>query len=86
MQKETKKLGMLDIYSLGVGGAIGSGIFVMMGLGIGFTGHSIFLAVLIGCFYMLLAYLYQPLMSSMFVLPGGDYDMKAMLLDRKSVV
>lgn len=79
MQKETKKLGMFDIYSLGVGGAIGSGIFVMMGLGIGFTGHSIFLAVLIGCFYMLLAYLYQPLMSSMFVLPGGDYDMKAML-------
>ena len=50
MQKETKKLGMFDIYSLDVGGAIGSGIFVMMGLGIGFTGHSIFLAVLCGCF------------------------------------
>lgn len=79
MQSETKKLGMFNIYSLGVGGAIGSGIFVMMGLGISFTGHSIFLAVLIGCFYMLLAYLYQPVMSSMFVLPGGDYDMKAML-------
>ncbi len=79
MQNEKKKLGMFDIYSLGVGGAIGSGIFVMMGLGIGYTGRSIFLAVLIGCFYMLLAYLYQPMMSSMFVLPGGDYDMKAML-------
>ena len=79
MQNEKKKLGMFDIFSLGVGGAIGSGIFVMMGLGIGFTGRSIFLAMLIGCFYMLLAYLYQPVMSSLFVLPGGDYDMKAML-------
>lgn len=79
MQSEKKKLGSFNIYSLGVGGAIGSGIFVMMGLGIGYTGHSIFLAVLIGCLYMLLAYLYHPIMSSMFVLPGGDYDMKAML-------
>ncbi len=77
--KEEKKLGMFNIYSLGVGGAIGSGIFVMMGLGIAFTGHSIWLAVMVGCFYMLLAYLYQPIMSSMFVLPGGDYDMKVML-------
>ena len=29
---------------------------------------------------MLLAYLFHPVMSSMFVLPGGDYDMKAMLM------
>ncbi len=77
--KKEKKLGMFNIYSLGVGGAIGSGIFVMMGLGIGFTGHSIWLAVMVGCFYMLLAFMYQPIMSSMFVLPGGDYDMKVML-------
>lgn len=79
MKKEEKKLGMFDIYSLGVGGAIGSGIFVMMGIGIGYTGHSIFLAVTIGCLYMLMAYLYHPIMSSMFILPGGDYDMKSML-------
>ncbi|MDL2301103.1 APC family permease [Lachnospiraceae bacterium OttesenSCG-928-D06] len=80
MKEEKKKLGRFDIYSLGVGGAIGSGIFVLLGLGIGFTGRSIFLAVGIGCVYMLLAYLFHPIMSSLFVLPGGDYDMKVMLM------
>lgn len=79
MQAEKKKLNMFNIYTLGVGGAIGSGIFVMMGLGIAYTGRSIFLAVAIGCLYMLLAYFYHPIMSSMFVLPGGSYDMGAML-------
>ena len=48
----------------------------MMGYGIAYTGRSIFLAVAVGCVYMLLAYLYQPVMASIFVLPGGDYDMK----------
>ena len=80
MQVEQKKLGAFNIYTLGVGGAIGSGIFVMMGSGIAYTGRSIVLAVSVGCLYMLLAYLFHPIMSSMFVLPGGDYDMKAMLL------
>ena len=80
MQVEKKKLNAFDIYTLGVGGAIGSGIFVMMGSGIAYTGRSIVLAVSVGCLYMLLAYLFHPVMSSMFVVPGGDYDMKAMLL------
>ena len=75
-----KKLGLTNIFSLGVGGAIGSGIFVMMGFGIAYTGRSIVIAVSIGCLYMLLAYLFHPIMSSMFVLPGGDYDMKCMLM------
>ena len=79
MQGEKKKLNMFNIYGLGVGGAIGSGIFVMMGMGIAQTGHSIFLAVMVGCLYMLMAYLFHPIMSSMFVLPGGMYDMSAML-------
>ena len=80
MQGEKKKLGLFNIFSLGVGGAIGSGIFVMMGFGIAYTGRSIVLAVSVGCLYMLLAYLFHPIMSSMFVLPGGDYDMKVMLM------
>ncbi|MBR2027434.1 MAG: amino acid permease [Oscillospiraceae bacterium] len=77
--KDKKKLGFFDIFNLGVGGTIGSGIFVMMGLGIAFTGRSVSLALFVGCIYMLLAYLFHPIMASMFVLPGGDYDMKAML-------
>lgn len=81
MEQEKKKLSLFNIYSLGVGGAIGSGIFVLMGSGIAATGHSIFLAVAVGCAYMLIANLYQPVMASMFVLPGGDYDMKLMLFN-----
>lgn len=80
MQGEKKKLGIFNIFSLGVGGAIGSGIFVMMGFGIAYTGRSIVIAVSVGCLYMLLAYLFHPIMASMFVLPGGDYDMKCMLM------
>lgn len=81
MEQEKKKLSLFNIYSLGVGGAIGSGIFVLMGSGIAATGHSIFLAVAVGCVYMLIANLYQPVMASMFILPGGDYDMKLMLFN-----
>lgn len=83
MTEKGKKLNMFNIYALGVGGAIGSGIFVMMGFGIAYTGRSICLAVAIGCLYMLLAFLYHPIMASMFVLPGGEYDMKSMLFGPK---
>lgn len=78
--QEKKSLGLFNIFSLGVGGTIGSGIFVMMGFGIAYTGRSIVLAVSVGCLYMLAAYLFHPIMASMFVLPGGDYDMKVMLM------
>lgn len=81
MEEKGKKLNLFNIFCLGVGGAVGSGIFVMMGFGIAYTGRSIVLAVSVGCLYMLLAYLFHPIMSSMFILPGGDYDMKAMLMN-----
>ncbi len=80
MNGEKKKLNRFEVFSLGVGGAIGSGIFVMLGIGIAYTGKSISLAVLVGCLYMLLAYFFHIVMSSMFVLHGGDYDTKAMLM------
>lgn len=72
--EEKKKLGTCDIFTLGVGGCIGSGIFVMLGFGIAFTGRSIGLAVALGCIYMLFAYWYQFIMPTMFVFPGGDYE------------
>lgn len=81
MEKESKQLGLFDIFCLGLGGAIGSGIFVMMGSGIAATGRSIFISVAFGCLFMLMAYFFHVVMSSMFVLEGGDYDMKAMLFN-----
>lgn len=74
---EKKSLNLFDIFCLGFGGAVGSGIFVLMGSGIDFTGKSIVLAVIIGCIFMLLAYFYNVLLSSMFIFRGGDYSQKA---------
>lgn len=81
MEKESKQLGLFDIFCPGLGGANGSGIFVMMGSGIAATGRSIFISVAFGCLFMLMAYFFHVVMSSMFVLEGGDYDMKAMLFN-----
>ncbi len=79
MEEKGKKLKTINIVGLGLGGAIGTGIFLLLGYGIAYTGRSIVLVCAIGCFFMLLAYWYQLAMPSMFVLKGGDYSMKTML-------
>ncbi|MDD7305790.1 MAG: APC family permease [Peptoniphilaceae bacterium] len=81
MSEKGKKLNIWNIIGLGLGGAIGTGIFVLLGFGIAYTGRSIFPVVILGCFFMLLAYWYNLAMTSMFVLEGGDYSMKAMLFN-----
>ena len=81
MEEKGKKLGLWNIIGLGLGGAIGTGIFVLLGYGIAYTGRSISLVVAIGCFFMLLAYWYNLAMPAMFVMKGGDYSMKAMLFN-----
>ncbi len=77
--RKDQNLTFLDVCTLGIGGAVGSGIFVLLGSGIAYTGRSIVLAVVLGCGMMLLAYFYNVLMSSMFIFPGGDYSQKAFL-------
>ena len=81
MSKEsTKKIGLWNIVGLGIGGAVGSGIFVTLGSAIGKTGRSILPITIICVFYMLLAYWYNLGLSGIFVIDGGDYSMKGMLL------
>ena len=80
MGKETKQLGLWNIVGLGVGGAVGSGIFVTLGGAIERTGRSILPITVICVFYMLLAYWYNLGMSAIFEVKGGDYSMKGMLL------
>lgn len=79
-EENGKKLNLLNIIGLGLGGAIGTGIFVLLGYGIADTGRSIILVVAIGCLFMLFAYWYNLAMPMMFVFKGGDYSMKTMLL------
>ena len=82
MNKEsTKKIGLWNIVGLGVGGAVGSGIFVTLGSAIAKTGRSILPITIICVFYMLLAYWYNLAMSGIFIIEGGDYSMKAMLFN-----
>lgn len=81
MSRETvKKIGLWNIVGLGVGGAVGSGIFVTLGSAIAKTGRSILPITVICVFYMLLAYWYNLALSGIFVIDGGDYSMKGMLL------
>lgn len=81
MNKETvKKIGLWNIVGLGVGGCVGSGIFVTLGSAIARTGRSIVPITVICVFYMLFAYWYNLAMSGVFVIGGGDYSMKGMLL------
>ncbi len=81
MEEQGKKLNMFNIFCLGLGGAIGSGIFILLGYGIAYTGRSIVLVCVAGCLFMLLAYMYNMIMSSMFVFEGGDYSQKALLFN-----
>ncbi len=74
-----KKLGVAELMCYGIGNCIGSGIFVSMGSGIGFTGKSIPLALIAACIVVLFAYAYKTMMSGMFVLPGGNYSQQALL-------
>lgn len=76
---EKKKLGVAELACYGIGNCIGSGIFVSMGSGIGFTGYSITLALAAANLVVLFAYAYKTLMAGMFVLPGGTYSQAALL-------
>ena len=73
MEEKGKKLGLINLLGLGLGSAIGTGIFIMLGFGIAHTGRSIVLVCVAGCFFMLLAYWYNTAMSTMFVVKSGDY-------------
>lgn len=81
MSEHVKKLNLWNIVGLGLGGAIGTGIFVLLGFGIQYSGRSILPVVMIGCFFMLLAYWFHLVMPSIFILEGGDYSMKTMLFN-----
>lgn len=78
-ETKKKKLGVTELTCYGIGNCIGSGIFVSMGTGIGFTGSSITLALIVSCIVVLFAYAYKTLMAGMFVLPGGNYSQSALL-------
>ncbi len=78
-QDKQKKLGVAELMCYGIGNCIGSGIFVSMGSGIGFTGRSIPIALVVASIVVFFAYAYKTLISGMFALPGGNYSQAALL-------
>ena len=76
---EKKLLDFKDIFSMGFGSAIGSGIFVLLGFGIAYTGKSVSVSLIAACVMMFFAYFSQILMVSMFPLKGGTYGQSTML-------
>ncbi len=81
MEETGKKLGLWNLVGMGVGMTIGTGIFVMLGFGIAYTGRSISLAMICSALFMLLSNWAMIAMSTMFVFKGGDYAMKTLLFN-----
>lgn len=81
MEENGKKLGLINLLGFGLGSAIGTGIFIMMGYGIAQAGRSIVAVCAVGCIFMLLAFWYNVGMSTMFVFKAGDYGMRTMLFN-----
>lgn len=78
--KESKKMTVFDLVSIGVGSVIGAGIFSMLGVGIYFSGRSVILALILGMFLVFIEYIRPFILSAVFELPGGGYDQSALTL------
>lgn len=75
-----KKMGLMDLVFMGMGGCIGAGIFSMLGVGIGLTGRSVALAFIIAMIFKMSQQVRMIIMASMFSLSGGMYSQNAMIL------
>ena len=68
-----RTLGKKELYSVAFGHVIGSGVFSLIGVGIGMTGKSVCLAILISAVIVLMQALPLILMSGTVRLRGGFY-------------
>lgn len=75
-----KKMGLVDLVFMGMGGCIGAGIFSMLGVGIGLTGRSVALAFIIAMIFKMTQQVRMIIMASMFSLSGGMYSQNALIL------
>ncbi len=68
-----RTLGKKELYSVAFGHVIGSGVFSLIGVGIGMTGKSVCLAILLSAIIVLMQALPLILMSGTVRLRGGFY-------------
>lgn len=75
-----KKMSLVDLVFMGMGGCIGAGIFSMLGIGIGYAGRMVWLAFIIAMIFKMSQQVRMVIMASMFSLSGGMYSQNALLL------
>lgn len=78
-----KKLNLFDLVAMGVGSIIGSGIFALLGIGIGMTGRSVSIALVIGCVLNLLLCVPAYFTSNLVDFKGGTYGIAKVLLGKR---
>lgn len=78
-----KKMTLFDLVSMGVGATIGSGIFVMLGIGVAMTGRSVNLALILAIIVSFLMTIPAIFVSGVARLKGGPVTMAAILLGKK---
>ncbi len=75
-----KKMSLMDLVFMGMGGCIGAGIFSMLGIGIGYAGRTVWIAFIIAMIFKMSQQVRMVIMSSMFSLSGGMYSQQALIL------
>ena len=75
-----KKMSLMDLVFMGMGGCIGAGIFSMLGVGISLTGRSVWIAFIIAMMFKMTQQIRMVVMASMFSMSGGMYSQQALIL------
>ena len=78
-----RTLGKKELYSIAFGHVIGSGVFSLIGVGIGMTGKSVFIGILISSIFVLIQALPLILISGTARFRGGLYSIMATLWGEK---
>lgn len=82
--KDLKRvLGRKELLAMATGQIIGAGIFSMVGLGIGWTGKSIWLAFVFAAVYVVLAAIPSIIVGGTVRLRGGEYSQFALMVGKK---
>lgn len=76
-------LGKKELISMGIGQIIGSGVFSLTGVAIGYTGRSVIFAFLFGALFSLAVTIPSIFAGSAVRLRGGQYTMASLLLGEK---
>lgn len=78
-----RTLGKKELYSIAFGHVIGSGVFALIGIGIGMTGKSAFIGIILSAIFIIVQALPFTLMAGTARFRGGYYSMMSALWGEK---